>query len=146
MSDINLQYPETMSSSHELLPFKKLTKKKKILIQPRFCCVLTYSWSLNVIEGTSWNATPYTAGEQRAWIPFPCSFTNATGYSLHRQTALILQIRPLVRFSTIVAKYASRGCISTNKRSRNPLDFLWRCFIHGSVKCMVNCNHGQNAI
>lgn len=133
-------------NSYHSKKLHKETPKKPLPVQPRFYCVLMYSWSLNVIEGTSWNATWYTAGEQRAWIPFPCSFTNATGYSLHRQTALILQICPLVRFSTIVAKYASRGCISTNKRSRNPLNFLWRCFSHGSVKYMVNCNHGQNAI
>lgn len=86
--------------------------------------MLTHSWSLNVIEGTSWHATWYTADEQRAWIPFPCSFMNATGYSLHRQTALILKICPLVQFSTTVPKHASRGCISSNKRSRNPLSLL----------------------
>ena len=115
-------------------------------LQPRFSCVLTHFWSLNVIEGTSWNATRYAADEQRAWTPCPCSFTNATGYLLRRRTALILQIRPLVQFSTTVPKYASRGCISTNKRSRNPLPRLplevfysWFSEVHGKLQPWAEC-------
>lgn len=116
-------------------------------LEPRLCCVLTHSWSLNVTEGTSWNATRYAADEQRAWIPFPCSFTNAIGYSLHRQTALTLQICPLVR--------SAQQCQNMHLEDASPLkkgagilslDFLWRCFIHSSLKCTVNCNHEQNAI
>jgi len=88
--------------------------------------------------------------EQRAGIPPHCSFMNVTGFSfqlLLRQTALILQISPFVQFSTTVPKYAPTGCSSTRRGvGILSLSFLWRCFTHGSVKRMANCNHEQNAI
>lgn len=95
--------------------------------QPLLCCVLTLSWSLNVTKGTSQNASWHAAGEQRAWIPFPCSFMNVTGFSFkvqHEQTAGILQMCLPGQFSTTVSKPASAGCFSADEGSRNPIPRL----------------------
>lgn len=120
-----------------------------LLPQPRFCCVLTLSWSLNVTKGTSQNATWHAAGEQSACISFPCSFMNVTGFLfkvLHGQTAVILQMCLPGQFSTTVTKYASAGCFSADERSRNPiprlpLEVFYSGFskVHGELQPWAGC-------